>query len=826
VDANSRARKAVWQKAIRRAIFFVCCSLAILASAGASYVIYSLYDQYIIRQYEKVLHQLTQMVEYEFPLLGEPDELLRLLGEDDERYWATQNTLTNLKSAYDVVYVYVVAKTPSDEWQFIMSTLYGRGTPPDEIYELTLNNNGYIDYAADTGEMVVTDRPVSDEWGTFITGYRPVVVNGETKAVICADYDVSYINALHGEARIGLIVSIVSALALSVLFAILARNYVVELELVVEGRTKDLKVQTELAQGASLAKSRFLASMSHEIRTPMNAIIGMSTLMRIDNLDDLQRDYLGGIRKMSASLLRIINDILDISKIEAGKMELVPTDFNLYELYDQVCSANLFSAAAKSLLFKSDFAADVPKVIFGDEVRVRQILTNLTSNAIKYTRKGFVFLGVALETLDGEESVVFSVADSGLGIKEENLPKLFENFQQFDQEANRGIVGTGLGLAITKQLTAMMGGTIEVQSTYGEGSQFTVKLPLVRGDENAIFHKPALPRVIASPDTKALVVDDNAINLTVALGFLSAHNIKAETALSGKEAIDMVTTKQYHIVFMDHMMPEMDGVDTAKFMRSLPGERFKSMPIIALSANAQQGARELFLESGMNDFIPKPIEARDMNAALNRWLPPELIIGRVDDDSKEHIDLGLLTTATKKGGTVAVSDTFPTVSDTLPTVSDTHASVSGTHASVSDTHVSASDTHASVSDTSQSVSGTLAKLATIPQLDVPLGISHVGGSAETYVTILGQFCEEAEGYAAELRRLLAAEDWRLYKVKIHALKGVLAAIGCMSVSDEAKALEAAAASDTPDTHEICRAGNEPVLEKTLRLKEELAGALA
>jgi signal transduction histidine kinase/DNA-binding NarL/FixJ family response regulator/HPt (histidine-containing phosphotransfer) domain-containing protein len=790
-DTNSPKKQTV-----RHVVFFIFCALAILASSGAAFIIYSLYDQYIVRQYERTLHQLSRFIQNEFPVLEDPDEVLRLLTEDDERYWDMQLTLTNLKNVYEVVYIYVLHKAGDGRWYFLVSSLYGRGTPVTEIHDLLLVPNNYLEQAVETGRLVVTGAPLSDEWGAFITSYLPVVVDGETRAVIGADYDISYIRGLHSEARIGLVISFVSALALSLLFTALARNVVTELERIVDERTKDLQIQTEIARNASAAKSRFLASMSHEIRTPMNAIIGMSTLMRTDNLDNLQRSYFTDIKKMSASLLRIINDILDISKIEAGKMEIIPVDFNLYELFDQICSTGQFSAASKSLLFNGDFDADVPKIVFGDEVRIRQVLTNLANNAIKYTKEGFVYLRVSRTVINNKEHLLFLAADSGIGIEEENLGKLFETFQQFDTRQNRGIVGTGLGLAITKQLVTMMGGKITVQSVYGEGSRFRVFLPLIPGDETAIPHAAALPRILAAPETRVLVVDDNAINLTVALGFLATHKIHAETALSGPEAIEKIRQNHFHLVFMDHMMPGMDGTEAASHIRALSNDWCKTMPIIALSANAQQGARELFLESGMNDFIPKPIEARDMNAALLKWLPAHLIAGRVVESSDTEESSGRL------------SDIMSPVSAAL--------SASESASAVNDAGMAAGVSGA------DDLSLVFEKLKEISGLDVQAGIAYAGGGPKEYLSILRIFIAEADDYVSELRGFLAVEDWRLYKVKSHALKGIFAAIGFEGLSIEARRLEEASASGN---HAFCRAETDGFLEKVLSFKGVLKGAI-
>ena len=410
--------------------------------------------------------------------------------------------------------------------------------------------------------------------------------------------------------------------------------------------TIKLKEALEKAQEASHAKSIFLSNMSHEIRTPMNAIIGMAELLVREQLNERQQGYAGDIIVSAKSLLDIINDILDFSKVESGKLELNPVDYDFAALIDNIESMFVYVAQKKGLEFKLECGKNVPEYLYGDDIRLRQVLINICGNAIKFTESGYVLLKISVSN----NSLVFEIVDTGVGIRQEDMAKLFNAFEQVDKSINRSVVGTGLGLTLSRSFVEMMGGSISIESEYGHGSAFTIVIPVVKGNADNVESNVSgkAEQSLIAPDAKILVTDDNEFNLKVASGLLSLMDILPDTADSGHKAIELVKQRDYDIIFMDHMMPEMDGVEAVRRIRELGGKHAEQT-IIALTANATGNAREMFLRNGFTDFISKPIDVKRLFEVVKKYLPPEIIreaIGGEGSQERSYLEDELLRKAT------------------------------------------------------------------------------------------------------------------------------------------------------------------------------------
>ena len=609
----------------------------------------------------------------------------------------------------------------------------------------------------------------------------------------------------------------------------------------------ELIAAKEQAEQSNRTKSNFLAKMSHEIRTPMNAIIGMTELALRENEQGSIKEHILSVKQAGANLLSIINDILDFSKIEMGKFDIIPGLYSVSSLINDVISIIRMRVLDSQIRFVVNIDSNIPATLLGDEARIRQSILNILNNAVKYTEKGYVILNIHGNFIDDSTiNFIIEVKDSGRGIKEEDIERLFADFSQFDTEKNKGIEGVGLGLAITHNIVTAMGGDIGVQSVYGEGSTFTITIPqkyysreslahvnnssgisvllyerrrvysdsilytvgnlganfmlvessldleeslknrtfdflfisytlfkqneeLIRScgselkvvvlsefgevipttDMNIIsmpVYSMSIANVLngqtdnfsysdssestakfSAPDARVLVVDDINTNLKVIHGLLIPYNMQVDLCKSGLEAIKLIKTKDYDLIFMDHKMPEMDGIETTAAIRTLETERgsSKPLPIIALTANAVTGTKEMFLEKGMNDFLSKPIDTVMLNTILEKWIPR-------DKQEKKHFE------------TIDIQ-----------------------------------------------VKNDKAPLIEIRGLNTAKGISHSGGSREAYMEMLSTFYEDGYERIRALSECLESGDIPLYTVHVHGIKSAAALIGGDELSGAAYALELA-----------------------------------
>jgi signal transduction histidine kinase/DNA-binding NarL/FixJ family response regulator/HAMP domain-containing protein len=550
-----------------------------------------------------------------------------------------------------------------------------------------------------------------------------------------------------------------------------------------------LQEAAEEAEAASSSKTAFLANMSHEIRTPMNAILGITEIqMENEALPSDTLDALGKIYSSGDLLLGIINDILDMSKIEAGKLELVCTKYGVASLINDTVNLNMMRFENKPIDFKLQVDENVPSELVGDELRIKQILNNLLSNAAKYTASGTVVFSVRAEFKNEAEdvSLVFRVRDTGQGMTEEQLSRLFDAYSRFNMEANRTIEGTGLGMNITSKLLHMMNGEIFVESEPGMGTEFTVIIPqagtgseplggklaesLAQFRSNSISQGKKMQLVREyMPYGSVLVVDDMEANLYVAKGVLAPYGLQVDTASSGFEAIDKVQGgSKFDVIFMDHMMPKMDGVETTEVLRKDLGY---SSPIVALTADAVSGRSDFFLANGFDDFISKPINTRRLDAVLNKFIRDKQTPQVLEDARQQKL---------QQKDASGTSSGIPAASNPI-----------------------------------------IEELSRIEGLNVRAGLSHIGDNQESYFGVLRFFSDKCDSYLDELGKAMQEEVWGDYAIKIHALKGVTANIGAEKLSQWAAKLEKASKSGDIVSLAICREETAPFSAELGKFRDRL-----
>lgn len=497
---------------------------------------------------------------------------------------------------------------------------------------------------------------------------------------------------------------------------------------------------SERALAASEAKSSFLSNMSHEIRTPINAVLGMNEMILRECEDKSILTYSESIRTAGTTLLGLINDILDFSKIEAGKMEIIPVDYDLSSVINDLVNMIQTKADAKDLILELEISHTVPKILHGDEVRIKQVITNILTNAVKYTEKGTVTFWMEYAKIPDEPDYVMlkvMVKDTGIGIRKEDMRKLFSKFDRIDEERNRNVEGTGLGMSITKRLLEMMGSSLVAESIYGLGSKFyfELKQKVVRWEElgdyaaayrDSLGQREKYHEKFRAPDAHLLVVDDTPMNLVVFRSLLKQTAVKIDTANSGAEGLSLSLEKKYDMIFLDHMMPEKDGIETLHEMRADKNDQNKETPVICLTANAISGAKEKYLAEGFQDYLSKPIDAEKLEEMLIRYLPEDKVITAPNDE--EALE--------------AESEEKP-----LP-----------------DWLLSCKD------------------------LDLGEGVKNSGG-AEEYLSVLSSFQAVVSEKADEIENFYKEGDIRNYTIKVHALKSSARIIGAKELSDMAKSLE-------------------------------------
>ena len=736
-------------------------------------------------------------------------DILKNLTIDDygnEKYQAVYDALAVFRDNIELEYVYGIKDEGNNHFTF---TVDPDIEDPAQFGSDIVTTEALI--TASKGTTAVDDIPYSDEWGTFYSAYSPVFDSeGNVAGIIGVDFSTEwYEGQLKRQDRNTFknlfIVLAITTVVTAIIFSIQIKKITKPLKQIAEvaGRYQNgdfsskfeiesddelgefsralqsmamsLKEQISKAETANEAKSNFLANMSHEIRTPINAILGMNEMILREATDSDIHTYAENIRNAGATLLNIVNDILDFTKIESGKLDINLVDYDLLLVVDDVVKMINTKASEKRLKLILEFDHDMPRMINGDPIRFRQILINILTNAVKYTEKGSITFSIVSEKIaDDPDSVLLNVAvkDTGIGIKPEDLEKLFDKFECFEEQRNRNIEGTGLGMSITQSLLEMMDSHLEVESVYGEGSNFhfILKQKVVGtetfGDYNDTYgryldaSKPYKEKFTA-PKACILAVDDNDMNLMVFTNLVKKTLIAVDTADSGEAALSLMRKKKYDVIFLDHMMPGKDGIVTLQEMRSEKNNPNMNTPAVCLTANAVVGAKEEYIAAGFDDYLPKPIDPGFLENMLLTFIPVELI------------------------------------EPPLPDEEDAEESCAG----------------------NPEIYEKLRQLCEHKIVDVKSGIAN-SGSQDAYILLLKVFYESADSKIEELDRFYKEGNLENYTIKVHALKSSAKIIGAAEFSEDAQRLEDA--GKAKDINYI-KAHPDKLIRTFTQIKDQIAG---
>ena len=680
-------------------------------------------------------------------------EVMKHLSEDtigNIAYTKIYDTLAVFRDNVELEYVYCIKQVGEEDFIFTM----------DLDLETPASYGDKVEYTealgiASRGIASVDEVPYQDKWGEFYSAYSPVLdSSGQVVGIVVVDFSSEWFDSQLASQTRSIVIGYAIILLLSLLVAALLSLLIVRPFVRAQGELLEEKVR---AESANNAKSDFLANMSHEIRTPINAVLGMNEMiLREDHkaLNVAESDplavqealenisvYSGDVKKAGHNLLAIVNDILDFSKIESGRMDIIEAPYQLSSLINDINNMILFKAQDKGLKFIVEVDPSIPDELSGDEVRVRQIFTNLLNNAVKYTDKGSVSLKLrGKKQSDGTFNLTIVVWDTGIGIRPEDKDQLFVKFERFEMERNSTVEGTGLGLAITKRLVDLMGGNIEVESEYGMGSIFTVNIPQKVLNETPIGDfqarlKENMPgdrpyrELFRAPDAYILVVDDTRINLTVAVNLLKNTKIKIDTATSGEEAVSMAAKNRYDIILMDQRMPGMDGTTAFHRIRETSDGASRDVPVVCLTADAVIGAKERYLSEGFSDYLTKPIDNYALEKMLIKYLP---------ENKVEHV----------------IDEPF-------------------------------------MNETSDEASDDFGILRSVG-IEPKAGLKYCQEDEALYRTLLGEYAYGEIEKVADIQKSYNTNNWHDYSIYVHALKSSSKMIGASQLSVRAAKLEAAA----------------------------------